>query len=60
MYAKCFHCESNYIEEKDEICLRCANFFEDENRSWEQFCSDKHIEKSPVNPHVSIKMRDDE
>lgn len=39
--------------------FKCANYFEDENRNWEQYVSDKNIETSPTITNVTITMRDD-
>lgn len=36
-----------------------TNYFEDENRNWEQYVSDKNIETSPTIMNVTITMRDD-
>ena len=31
MVKKCWHCETNYIENTEEVCIDCAIFFAEEN-----------------------------
>lgn len=32
MYIKCRYCKETYIDEDEEICVECSNFFTDEAR----------------------------
>lgn len=55
MYKKCINCEKNYIEEDEDICLKCAVYDEEDLEAFDKYYDNLNVGSIMVDSKLEVR-----